>query len=133
MIDELHCPCSFPKLACKPLTLNLGLIIGLIQSTHHIFQWIWFTSSTFITEISFCFNERLSRHYTPLVRWSLHKYKCLWNVEGKGRGSSLQEGASHTYTLRLSQSRILSCIKKKLNKMCKLKHTTTWHYIFKTK
>ena len=27
--------------------------------------------------------------------------KCLWGVGGKGRGSSLQEGTSHTYTLRL--------------------------------
>ena len=37
----------------------------------------------------------------PLVRWSLHKYKCLWDVGSKGQGSSLQEGVSHTYTLRL--------------------------------
>ena len=41
----------------------------------------------------------------PLVRWSLYKYKCLQGVGGKGRSSSLQEGASHTYTLRLNQSR----------------------------
>ena len=48
----------------------------------------------------------------PLVRWSLHKYKCLWGVGGKGqdsggkgRGSSLQEGGSHTFTLRLGYSR----------------------------
>ena len=33
-----------------------------------------------------------------LMRWPLHKYKCLWGVEDKGQGSSLQEGASHTYT-----------------------------------
>jgi len=32
---------------------------------------------------------------------SLHKYKCLWGVGGKGQGSSLQEGALHTYILRL--------------------------------
>ena len=35
-------------------------------------------------------------HHTSLVRWSLHKYKCLWSVGGKGRDSSLQERASHT-------------------------------------
>ena len=23
-------------------------------------------------------------HRTPLVRWSPHKYKCLWSVGGKG-------------------------------------------------
>ena len=40
-------------------------------------------------------------HHTPLVRWSFHKYKYLWGVGGKGRVSSLQEGASHTYTLKL--------------------------------
>ena len=38
---------------------------------------------------------------TLLVRWSLHKYKCLWGVGGKGQDSSFQEGVSHTYTLRL--------------------------------
>ena len=40
-------------------------------------------------------------HRTPLVRWSLQKYKCLWGVGGKGRGSSLQKRASHIYTLKL--------------------------------
>ena len=40
-------------------------------------------------------------HYTPLVQWSLHKYKCLWGVGGKGRGSSIHEGVLHIYTLRL--------------------------------
>ena len=44
-------------------------------------------------------------NHTPLVRWSLHKYKCLWGVGVKGWGSSLQEGASHTYILRLGYSR----------------------------
>ena len=29
-------------------------------------------------------------------------YKCLWSVGGKDRDSSLQKGASYTYTLRLS-------------------------------
>ena len=33
--------------------------------------------------------------------YNLHKYKCLWDVGDKGWGSSLQEGALHTYTLRL--------------------------------
>ena len=42
---------------------------------------------------------------TPLVRWSLYKYKCLWSIGGKGRGSSLQKRASHTYTLRLGYNR----------------------------
>ena len=44
---------------------------------------------------------QLDYHRTPLVRWSLHKYKCLWGVGGKGRGLSIQEGASHTYKHRL--------------------------------
>ena len=35
------------------------------------------------------------------LKWSLHKYKYLCGVGGKGWGSNLQEGASHTYTLRL--------------------------------
>ena len=49
---------------------------------------------------------------TPLVQWSLYMYKCLWGVEGKRRGSSLQERASHTHTLRLGQSRIFILYKK---------------------
>ena len=49
----------------------------------------------------FIFLLKFSYHHIPLVRWLLHKYKCLWGVGGKRWGSSLQEGASHTYTLRL--------------------------------
>ena len=42
-------------------------------------------------------------NHASLVRWSLYKYKCFWNVEGggKNRGSSLQEGVSHIYTIKL--------------------------------
>ena len=32
---------------------------------------------------------------------------------GQGRGLSLKEGASHTYTFKLGWVEILSCIKKK--------------------
>jgi len=42
----------------------------------------------------------LTDHSIPLVQWSLHKYKYLWGVGDKSQGLSLQEGASHTYTLR---------------------------------
>ena len=38
---------------------------------------------------------------------------ACWVWRGKGQGSNFQKGVLHTYTLRLSQSRILSCIKKK--------------------
>ena len=38
----------------------------------------------------------------------------VWGRGGKGWSSSLQEGVSHTYTLKLSHSRILACIKKKI-------------------
>ena len=31
-----------------------------------------------------------------------NKYKCLWGVGDKSRDLSLQEGVSHTYTLRLN-------------------------------
>ena len=50
-------------------------------------------------------NKRID-HRIPLVRWSLHKYKCLWGVGDKDQSSSFQEGASHTYTLRLGYSGI---------------------------
>ena len=56
-----------------------------------------------------------THHRIPLVRWSLNKYKCLCSVRGKGRDSSLQKKTSHTYTLRLCYSRILSYIKKKVS------------------
>ena len=51
------------------------------------------------------------------MRWSLHKYKCLWGVGGKGWGSSFQEGVSHTYTPRLDYSRISILYKKESNKI----------------
>ena len=57
-------------------------------------------------------NNKLINHRTPLVRWSLHKYKYLSSVRGRDRDSNLQEGVSHTYTLRLGQNRILSYKKK---------------------
>ena len=45
---------------------------------------------------------KFKSHYrVPLVRWSLYKYKYLWDVEGKDRSLSLQERTSHTYTLKL--------------------------------
>ena len=51
------------------------------------------------------FDYALIYHRTPLVQWSLYKYKCLWDMGAKDRGLSLflsfQEEASHTYTLRL--------------------------------
>ena len=49
-------------------------------------------------------NNKRTDHRIPLVRWSLHKYKCLWGVGDKDQSSSFQEGASHTYTLRLGFS-----------------------------
>ena len=53
----------------------------------------------------------LGDHRTPLVQWSFYKYKYLQGVGSNGRGSSLQEGASHTYTLKLGQKFYL--VKKK--------------------
>ena len=52
-------------------------------------------------------------HRTLLVQRSLHKYKYLRSVGGKGRSSSLQEGFSHIYTLKLSWSRNSILYKKK--------------------
>ena len=37
-------------------------------------------------------NIVLYYHRAPLARLSFNEYKYLWGVEGKGRGSSLQEG-----------------------------------------
>ena len=55
-----------------------------------------------------------SHHRVPLVRQSLYKYKYLWDVEGKDRSLSLQERTSHTYTLKLGQSRNSILYKKSL-------------------
>ena len=40
----------------------------------------------------------------------------MWTVEGKGRGSSLQEGVSQYIYLDYSRVEFLSCIKNKKNK-----------------
>ena len=65
-----------------------------------------------------------SYHHAPMVRWSLHKYKCLCGVEGKGRNSSLQKEISYTYTLRLSYSRNSILYKKII--IIKLKKNNLW-------
>ena len=47
-----------------------------------------------------------------MVRWSLHKYKCLWSVGGKGRVQvSRREFHTHIH-LDLAIVKILSYIKK---------------------
>ena len=46
----------------------------------------------------------LHHHHATSVWWSLYKYKCIWGVEGKGRGLSFRERVSQTYTLRLGYS-----------------------------
>ena len=48
--------------------------------------------------------------------WSLHKYECLGDVEGKGRNSNLQDRALYIYIyiyLDYVRVEILSYIKKK--------------------
>ena len=54
-----------------------------------------------------------SYHRASLVRWSLHKYKCLWGVGNKGWDLSFQKEALHMYTLRLHSSRIFILYKNK--------------------
>ena len=66
-------------------------------------SWNMFLINKVLLKLNYC------------VRWSFYKYKCLWSVGGKDQDSRLQEGVSHTYTLRLGQTRILFCIKKKKN------------------
>ena len=57
-------------------------------------------------------------HRTPLVRWSLHKYKCLWDVGAKVK-VQVSWKELHTYIyLDYIRVEFLSCIKKK--KMCKM-------------
>ena len=46
--------------------------------------------------------------------WSLHKYECLGDVEGKGRNSNLQDRALYIYIyLDYVRVEILSYIKNK--------------------
>ena len=56
----------------------------------------------------------MNHHCTPLVWQSLHKNKFLQDVGGKCWSLSFQKRDSHTYTLKLYQSRIMGG-KKKLN------------------
>ena len=68
---------------------------------NHLFSEILKKLSKNLVSV-FIFLLKFSYHHISLVRWSLHKYKCLWGVGGKIRGSSFQERTSHTYTPRLS-------------------------------
>ena len=63
------------------------------------------------------FKDKLINHLIPLVWLLLYKYKYLWDVIGKGQGSSLQKWASHTHTY-IDKVRVefLSYIKKKKKK-----------------
>ena len=36
-----------------------------------------------------------------VIKLFAYKYKCLWNVGGKSRGSNIQKEVLHIYTLRL--------------------------------
>ena len=53
----------------------------------------------------------MKTHVTPQVLSACG----VWGVGSKNEDSSLQEGASHTYTLRLDYSRISILYKKKKN------------------
>ena len=64
----------------------------------HIFK---FFLSKCLLPLEFVSDGNKINYHTLLVRWLLYKYKCLWGVGAKRRGSSLQEEASHTHTLRL--------------------------------
>ena len=72
-------------------------------------------------------NKIWCNHWTLLVRWPLHKYKCLWNVGDKS--STLQKGTSYTYTHRLWYSRI-SILKKKKKNWCGKQELMISIYLF---
>ena len=90
--DKYICPETFMLKCPKKFILH---------EVHKIprFRQIKFPPDYMFPSISIC------HHRTLLMQWSLHKYKWLYSVEGKGRGSSFQEETSHTsytYTFRLS-------------------------------
>ena len=57
--------------------------------------------------------EHVTDHRTPLVRWSLYKYKCMWGYEGVKIEVQVSRRELHTH-IHLDYDRIefLSCIKK---------------------
>ena len=73
-------------------------------------------------------NNKRTDHRIPLVRWSLHKYKYLWGVGDKDQSSSFQEGASHTYTLRLGQDRNSILYQKYQSRLGSLFQKTLFSY-----
>ena len=79
-----------PKCCCK-------IIVKLLCLWHYlmlgIINFITLSLHTNISPIT-----QKENHRTPLVRWLLYKYEYLWGAWGKGRSSSLQEGASYTYS-----------------------------------
>ena len=53
------------------ISVNFHLVLTIYSGMHEAFSVVnkievWLTSSTFLTKISFCFNEKLSRH--PLTK-----------------------------------------------------------------
>ena len=46
-------------------------------------------------------NKILKNVQKKKLMYKKHKYKCLWDVGGKGQSSNFQKEASHIYTLRL--------------------------------
>ena len=80
-----------PKRCCK-------IIVKLLCLWHYLMLGIInFITLSLHTNIS-PINSQKENHRTPLVWWLLYKYEYLWGVWGKGRSSSLQEGASYTYS-----------------------------------
>ena len=76
---------------------------GFYISTSSI---IWVDSSLLLIIVCLDINKvkelsSLNLIYTTTHPWCGGKYKCLWGVSGKNQGSSHQEKASNTYTLRL--------------------------------
>ena len=69
-------------------------------------------------------------HRTSLVRWSLYKYKCLWSVGGKGRGSSFRRKLHTHIHLDPTSVEILSSIKKIKNKKNKIFIKDIYLHIF---
>ena len=55
-------------------------IIGIINRP---LLWLKLYIELYILELGIYY------HRTPLVQWSLHKYKYLWGIGGKDRGSNL--------------------------------------------
>ena len=101
----------FIRLLCS-LKIPLNLTFNREKLEDNLVKIYFKLNLKCLQKMTLFYSKKTYHYCAPLMRWSLYKCKCLWDVGGKGRDSSFQEGVSYTYTLRVSYSKIFILHKK---------------------